>query len=200
MTERLVRGRPQASSREMLQEAAFELFLEHGYAGTTIDHIAQRAGVSRNTFFNYFPGKSDVFWIDLDSALESLSVALRESDSSATPMGAVHHALVAVARQFGPQRVPWALTQHDTIGDVPELYSAAVSRLAGHVRLIADFLETRNGHAFAPMMAQAAAWAAVGASVAAVRSWAAAGTSRGELELYIADALVPACRGFDGVS
>ena len=198
MTERLLRGRPPASSREMLQEAAFELFLERGYAGTTVDQIAQRAGVSRNTYFNYFPGKSDVFWIDLDFALDALRIELDRTDAQRSPMANVTHALISVAGQFGPQRVPWALTQHDMVGDVPELYSAAVSRLAAHVRVIAAFLEAQTERAFTPMMAQAAAWAAVGATVAAVRSWAAAGTSRGELVGYVSAALEPACRGFDG--
>lgn len=194
MTDRTVRGRPAASSREILQEAAFELFLENGYAGTTIDQIAQRAGVSRNTFFNYFPGKSDVFWIDLDMSLDILTIELGRTVTALTPIGAVTRALVTVARQFGPQQVPWALTQHDLVGNVPELYTAAVARLAMHTTVIAQFLEARS---FTPMMAQAAGWAAVGAAVAAVQSWAAAGTARGELAGYIAAALRPACRGFD---
>ena len=72
MAPQAARGRPPASSREMLQDAAFELFLENSYAGTTVEEIAQRAGVSRNTFFNYFPTKSDVFWVELDESLDRL--------------------------------------------------------------------------------------------------------------------------------
>ena len=45
-------GRPRASSKDVLEEAASELFLEKGYLATSIDDIAQRAGVSRATFFN----------------------------------------------------------------------------------------------------------------------------------------------------
>ena len=76
MGEHLTRGRPLASSPEMLQEAALELFVEQTYAKTTIEEITQRAGVSRATFFNYFPAKSDVFWVDLDDALRRLSGVL----------------------------------------------------------------------------------------------------------------------------
>ena len=47
-------GRPRASSRETLAEAACELFLEQGYEATSVVDIAQRAGVSRSSFFNYF--------------------------------------------------------------------------------------------------------------------------------------------------
>jgi AcrR family transcriptional regulator len=50
-------GRPRASSRETLAEAACELFLEQGFAQTTIADISGRAGVSRSSFFNYFASK-----------------------------------------------------------------------------------------------------------------------------------------------
>ncbi|HNP15950.1 MAG TPA: helix-turn-helix domain-containing protein, partial [Terrimesophilobacter sp.] len=63
-------GRPKASSRGTIEEAAAELFLEQSYSGTTIEEITQRAGVSRATFFNYFESKSDLLWIDADRAIE----------------------------------------------------------------------------------------------------------------------------------
>ncbi|MDO9397103.1 MAG: helix-turn-helix domain-containing protein, partial [Herbiconiux sp.] len=69
-------GRPRASSQPMLEEAASELFLEQGYAKTTIEQITQRAGVSRNTFFNYFGAKSDLLWVELDASLAALTAAL----------------------------------------------------------------------------------------------------------------------------
>jgi AcrR family transcriptional regulator len=47
-------GRPKASSRETIAEAACELFLEQGYEQTSIADISTRAGVSRSSFFNYF--------------------------------------------------------------------------------------------------------------------------------------------------
>ncbi|MBC7441420.1 MAG: TetR family transcriptional regulator, partial [Ramlibacter sp.] len=65
-------GRPRGSSRAMLEEAAAELFLEQTYAGTTIEQITRRAGVSRNTFFNYFRAKSDLLWVDVDAGLGGL--------------------------------------------------------------------------------------------------------------------------------
>ena len=97
MTRTANRGRPPASSREMLQEAAFELFLENSYAGTSIDQITQRAGVSRNTFFNYFAGKSDVFWVDLDKTLGQLAAELRRTSPDTPVMRAVADAIVRLA-------------------------------------------------------------------------------------------------------
>ncbi|WP_061962557.1 TetR/AcrR family transcriptional regulator [Demequina flava] len=42
-----------------LHEAAVALAREHGIEGATIEAIAERAGVSRRTFFNYYPSKED---------------------------------------------------------------------------------------------------------------------------------------------
>jgi AcrR family transcriptional regulator len=41
-------------------DATREVFLTHGYAGTTIDEIAKAAGISRGSFYTYFPTKRDV--------------------------------------------------------------------------------------------------------------------------------------------
>jgi AcrR family transcriptional regulator len=45
--------------RERLLSAALELFAAHGFAETTIDQIAERADVARQTVLNHFPRKAD---------------------------------------------------------------------------------------------------------------------------------------------
>lgn len=191
------RGRPQASSREMLQEAAFELFLENGYEATTVSQIAQRAGVSRNTFFNYFAGKSDVFWIDLDASLGVVSARLLAASPATPALVAVREALVEGARELGPGRVPWALTQSELIGGANDLQSSAISRLSEQFRGIEHFLVSRT--AATALIAKTASYAMLGAAVAAVQTWAAEGTSRGTLEPYLLDALDPVCDTFGAV-
>ena len=64
-------GRPRASSRETLAEAACELFLERGYEATSIADIATRAGVSRSSFFNYFSSKGDILWAAFDERVDA---------------------------------------------------------------------------------------------------------------------------------
>ncbi|NGP09616.1 TetR family transcriptional regulator [Rhodococcus sp. 14C212] len=50
-------GRPPESSRERVQATAIDLFLDRGYAETSIADIAA-AGIGKTTFFRYYPGAS----------------------------------------------------------------------------------------------------------------------------------------------
>lgn len=50
-----------AEVRELLLEAATDVFARKGYAGTTTDDIAAEAGVARTLIFRHFGSKSDLF-------------------------------------------------------------------------------------------------------------------------------------------
>ena len=47
-------------TRDQIVSAAVELFVDKGYGGTTIDEIADAAGISRPTFYTYFPSKREI--------------------------------------------------------------------------------------------------------------------------------------------
>jgi len=192
------RGRPRAISREMLQESAFDLFLSQGYAATTIEEITRAAGVSRTTFFNYFAGKSDVFWPELDDAIGTVRERLARADDELSPLVAVRDALLAAADAFGPGRVPWALTQHAFIGASGELQASALASLTALTGEVEAFLVSRSPSL--TTLATPAAYAIVAAAVASARTWADAGTSRGPLRPYLDDAISPVCAAFEGVS
>lgn len=179
----------------MLQEAAFDLFLAEGYAGTTVDEIANCAGVSRSTFFNYFDSKADVFWVELDDSLDDLRAALRDIDSTAPVMREVRQALLTVGTRFGPRQVPWAITHRALIGGAQELQSSAVVRVTRLVTVLEDFLLARLPGSPA-LLARAAASSAIGAAVAALLTWAEAGTTRGDLTPSLDAAITPVCEGY----
>jgi TetR/AcrR family transcriptional regulator len=52
--------RKEARPGELLQ-AALDLFVEKGYAGTSVEEVARRAGVSKGTLFLYFSSKEELF-------------------------------------------------------------------------------------------------------------------------------------------
>jgi AcrR family transcriptional regulator len=55
-----LRDRQAETAKKMIVAAALEAFLEHGYVGTTMDDIAERAGVARRTIYNQFGSKASL--------------------------------------------------------------------------------------------------------------------------------------------
>jgi len=57
----LAEGNRSARKRGAIIDAATELFLRHGYLGTSMDQIAALAGVSKPTVYKHFPDKERLF-------------------------------------------------------------------------------------------------------------------------------------------
>jgi AcrR family transcriptional regulator len=55
-------GERGSNTHRRILDAALEVFGEHGYHDTQVEHIAEAAGCSRPAFYQYFAGKEDVFW------------------------------------------------------------------------------------------------------------------------------------------
>jgi AcrR family transcriptional regulator len=65
---------PPAERRAQLAQAALAVAAEQGYAGLSLDDVAERAGVTRNLLYHYFPrGRLDVFLAALERAGDELT-------------------------------------------------------------------------------------------------------------------------------
>ncbi|MFJ7207586.1 TetR/AcrR family transcriptional regulator [Streptomyces sp. NPDC098789] len=69
-------GRRQAT-RQKLYEAAVTLIAEQGFSATTVDEIAERAGVAKGTVYYNFASKTDLFEELLKHGVGLLTVSLR---------------------------------------------------------------------------------------------------------------------------
>lgn len=177
--ERMRSGRPRASSRETLAEAACELFLERGYVNTSILDIATRAGVSRSSFFNYFDSKSDLLWGGFDERLDTATEMLEAGR-------AVDEVLVGVASDFAPDSLALAIAHAQTMGIVDELDRERAERQSRLARVIARSAVRDGMSAFA---ADIRSSAVAGAFLAAVWAWALAGSARTGLVTVVDAAL-----------
>lgn len=62
MTKRQARGRPKSEAkREQIFDTAAELFLEHGFDNVSMDQVAERAGVSKQTVYSHFRNKDELY-------------------------------------------------------------------------------------------------------------------------------------------
>ncbi|MGH2806161.1 MAG: TetR family transcriptional regulator [Actinomycetota bacterium] len=94
MPEAGLRERQKRAVRNSLQTAALELFLERGFAATSVDDIAATASVSRSTFFRYFGSKEAVVFAALDARGEALARAILARPPTETPLRAFEEALI----------------------------------------------------------------------------------------------------------
>ena len=138
----VVRWEPNASGRLAL--AALELFAERGYENTTVIDIAQRAGLTKSTFFRHFQDKREVLFGD-GTMTGLVAEAIAAAPAAATPLEAVAHALDAVGRQaFTPARREFAARRRAVIAANPELQEREALKGLGLTAAMAGALSLRG--------------------------------------------------------
>ncbi|WP_203871811.1 TetR/AcrR family transcriptional regulator [Planomonospora parontospora] len=95
----MVNGR-RAETRLRLFGAAVELIAEQGYTATTVDAIAERAGVAKGTVFYNFGTKEALFSGLLEHGIELLSAALSGAAAGETALDALDAVVMAQLRFF----------------------------------------------------------------------------------------------------
>ena len=80
------RTRIQHEKREVILEAALEVFSTHGFRGATIDQIAEAAGMSKPNLLYYFRRKEDIHLTLLQRLLDTWLAPLRELDDIGDPL------------------------------------------------------------------------------------------------------------------
>jgi AcrR family transcriptional regulator len=97
-------------ARYRLVEAALVLFSDKGYDNTTVAEIADRAGVTKSTFFRHFPDKRELLAAGQDTLSRLLVDGIAGSPTDASPLAAVgaglEHASAAMTpfnRELAPR-------------------------------------------------------------------------------------------------
>jgi TetR/AcrR family transcriptional regulator len=80
------RTRIQTEKRDVILEAALDVFSAHGFRGATIDQIAEAAGMSKPNLLYYFRGKEDIHETLIKRLLDTWLAPLREMDEDGDPI------------------------------------------------------------------------------------------------------------------
>ena len=124
--------------------AAIELFGEQGYDSTTVAQLAERAGLTKATFFRHFPDKREVLFAGQEVHSRLLADAIAGAPESATPLEAVAAALDAVAASFTPAQREFGPRLEAVIAENGELRERAAFKRAGLAATMADALRHRG--------------------------------------------------------
>jgi AcrR family transcriptional regulator len=97
----MARWQPGAPQR--LVVAAVDLFTEQGYDATTVTQIAERAGVTKSTFFRYFSDKRELLVAGQETLSRLLADGITEAPAGASPLQAVAAGLERASGAMGPE-------------------------------------------------------------------------------------------------
>jgi TetR/AcrR family transcriptional regulator len=78
--------RIQTKNRNAILEAALDVFSTYGFRGSTIDQIAEKAGMSKPNLLYYFPGKEAIYVAVLEDTLEEWLGPLAQLDPAGDPV------------------------------------------------------------------------------------------------------------------
>ncbi|MFJ5778911.1 TetR/AcrR family transcriptional regulator [Streptomyces sp. NPDC093094] len=159
------------STRERLTQAAFALFDERGYEQTTIDDVAERAGVGRTTFFRHYRSKEEVIFPDHDRLLATIRDRLAGS-THATALVAVSDAVRIVLMHYLDEG-DLALRRYALTSKVPALREREIVSVARYQRLFREFISDWMGDTgtSAPLRAELMAANVVAAHNHVLRRW-----------------------------
>jgi AcrR family transcriptional regulator len=130
-------------TEQRLRRAALELFAEHGYDEVTVTQIAERAGITRRSYFRYFPDKREVLFGGSDRLPALLAEAVRAVDGAAAPLPTLIEAYTQVGRRL-VEAVDQVAERRAVIDASPELQERERTKLAALTSAAGDALRERG--------------------------------------------------------
>jgi AcrR family transcriptional regulator len=137
-------GRWEPNTRARLVRAAVDLFAEQGYDATSVTQIAERAGVSKMTFFRHFPDKREVLFAGQEFHGQLIAEGIAAAPDGATPLQAVGAALDVLTASFTPEQREFGPRLQAVVGANSELRERAVFKHAALAEAMAAALRRRG--------------------------------------------------------
>jgi AcrR family transcriptional regulator len=165
---------PAAERRQQLVDTALTLFAERGMHGTSMDDIAEAAGVTKPVLYQHFRSKRALFLELLDDVGKHLLRAITESTAVAeSPRQQVEAGLTAYFRFVADHHASFVLLFGDG-SRRDEEFADAVNRVE---ETIADFVAALIDAGLDDEHRQLLAHAIVGMAESASRRWVATGAA-----------------------
>lgn len=137
------RGRPVVTSMEEIEQEAFRLFAEKGFAATTIDDIARAVGVGRRTVFRYYPSKNDIPWGQFAATLDAFRKIFGTMPDDIPIAEAVRRAVIAF-NDFPEGGAVEHRNRMRLILTTPELQAHSVHQYVQWRQVIAEYAASRS--------------------------------------------------------
>ncbi|RZU19329.1 TetR family transcriptional regulator [Kribbella rubisoli] len=130
-------------AEERLRKAALELYAAHGYDAVTVNQIAEHAGLTRRSYFRYFPDKREVLFAGSERLAPAVVEAIRAVDPAVAPWPAVLQAAEVIGAQLA-EIAQNSDVRRAVIAASPELQERERTKLAAVTDALRGGLEERG--------------------------------------------------------
>lgn len=138
----MARWKPDARSR--LAAAALDLYAERGFDATTVAEIAERAGLTKRTFFRHYADKREVLFSGSEELEAVIVGGVRGAPAGTAPLDAVLAGLDAAAPFFAERAAGHARRRQAIIDANPELQERELIKMARLTSAVTGALRERG--------------------------------------------------------
>lgn len=189
-------GRRPSTTRGQISDLGIELFANNGFDETSVDEIAEAAGIARRTFFRYFPSKNAVPWGDFDEQLAALRSLLDGLPADIPLADGIRSALLEF-NTFPEDEKPVHRQRMALILRNSALQSYSMLMYEGWREVIADYVAKRTDSAPTDHFPRTVGWMVLGVAMSAYEQWLTDETL--ELSQLLSDGARTLSAGLDGI-
>ncbi|TQF68749.1 mycofactocin system transcriptional regulator [Rhodococcus spelaei] len=163
-------GRRPSTTRDRISNIAIALFGDHGFEETSVDQIAEAAGIARRTFFRYFPSKNAVPWGDFDLHLANMREQLAELPADIPLAEGLAEALLEF-NSFPADVAALHRQRMEIILKAPALQAYSMVMYNGWREVIAEYVAARLGLSPSDHLPRTVGWTVLGVALSAYELW-----------------------------
>ncbi len=163
-------GRRRATSADRISAIAIALFTEQGFEETSVDQIAETAGIARRTFFRYFPSKNAAPWGDFEGHLARMREGLAALPPDVPPAEGLRRVLLRF-NTFPPDEAATHRRRMALILGEQPLQAYSMLMYTDWRQAIAEYMARRLGMDPLDHLPQSVAWTMLGVALSAYESW-----------------------------
>ncbi|PWL19233.1 HTH-type transcriptional regulator RutR [Falsochrobactrum shanghaiense] len=126
--------RIQAINRRLILDAALDVFSHFGFRGSTVDQIAEKAGMSKPNLLYYFPRKQNIYVTVLEETLTAWLEPLESIDPDGDPLAELRRYIAQKLEMSAKKPEASRLFANEILHGAP----AITDFLKGHLKDLVD--------------------------------------------------------------
>lgn len=163
-------GRRPSTSAAEISAIGIALFSDRGFEETSVEEVAEAAGIARRTFFRYFPSKNAVPWGEFDHHLEQMRAGLDALPGDVSLAEGLRRILIRF-NTFPETEASTHRRRMALILGAPSLQAYSMLMYTDWRQAIAGYVAGRLSLRSTDHLPQSVAWTMLGVALSSYETW-----------------------------